>query len=216
MKKTRVKIQKAVSYAFEENAYLAHLDTSKECVVIDPGIEPDDLLKMLHEEELQPIAVLVTHGHIDHIDGISAIREIWPDCKIWASEQEAKKLINPVLNLSAMFGFQRTTPPADRILQDGEEFTVAGLTFQALEIPGHSCGHLVFVLKEAEPLNVFVGDTIFEGSIGRGDFPDGDSNLLIETIKAKLFTLPDDTVLHPGHGNKTTVAREKRSNPFLQ
>ena len=216
MKKIRVKIQKAVSYAFEENAYLIHFDTNKECVVIDPGIEPDNLLGILHEEELQPVAILVTHGHFDHIGGIAAVREIWPDCKIWTSEQEAKKLLDPILNLSATFGFPRTTPPADRILQDGEEFTVAGLSFQAMQIPGHSCGHLVFVLKDMEPLNVFVGDTIFGGSIGRGDFPDGDSNLLIETIKTRLFTLPGETILYPGHGGKTTVAREKRSNPFLQ
>ncbi len=216
MKKTPVKIRVAVSYSFEENAYILHLDGNSECVIVDPGIDPDQLLGALHEKQLKPVAILITHGHYDHIGGIPILREIWPECEIWTSELEARKLTDPMYNLSASFGIPRTVPSADRILKDGEEFTAAGMDFQAVEIPGHSCGHLVFILKETSPLDVFVGDTIFEGSIGRGDFPDGDSNLLIETIKAKLFAMPDNTVLYPGHGSKTTIGREKRNNPFLQ
>ena len=216
MKKTHVKIQTAVSYAFEENSYIISLEHGNECVVVDPGIEPEQLLEILHKQNLTPVVILITHGHYDHIGGISAVREAWPQCQVWTSALEAKKLVDPNQNLSAVFGFPQVAPAADRILEAGEEFTVADLDFQAIQIPGHSIGHLVFAIQGAEHLHVFVGDTIFAGSIGRGDFPDGDSDLLIKSIKSKLLTLPDDTILYPGHGEKTTVGREKRSNPFLQ
>ena len=211
-----LKIQTAVSYAFEENSYIISLENGKECVIVDPGIEPEQLLEMLCTQKLTPAAILVTHGHYDHIGGISNVRKKWPECKIWASTLEAKKLADPNLNLSAMFGLPQFAPPADKILEDGEKFTVAGLDFQAILVPGHAGGHLVFALDEADHSNVFVGDTIFAGSVGRGDFPDGDSRLLIHSIQSKLLTFPDNTVLFPGHGSKTTVGREKRSNPFFQ
>jgi len=216
LKKTQVKIQTAVSFAFEENSYIISLENGSECVVIDPGIEPEQLLEILREQSLTPVVMLITHGHYDHIGGISAVRELGPQCQIWTSAFEAKKLVDPSLNLSAVFGFSQVAPAADRILEAGEEFTAADLDFQAIHVPGHSRGHLVFAIQGPEHLHVFVGDTIFAGSIGRGDFPDGDSDLLIESIKSKLLTLPDDTILYPGHGEKTTVGREKRYNPFLQ
>jgi len=216
LKKASVKIQTAVSYSFEENSYILSLENGNECVIVDPGIAPDELLETLREQNLTPVVMLITHGHYDHIGGIPAVRKVWPTCPIWTSEQEAKKLIDPNLNLSAAFELPRTTPAADKILEAGEEFTIAGLNIQTIHVPGHSSGHLVYVLQETAPLNVFVGDTIFAGSVGRGDFSDGDSELLIDSIKSKLFTLPDDTVLFPGHGDKTTVGHEKRSNPFLR
>lgn len=217
----------AISYSFEENSYIIYSEQSDvdpdnqdkshtPCVVVDPGIDPDMLLGTLHEQKLTPIAILITHGHFDHIAGIPEIRSIWPECQIYTSHDEAKKLIDPRLNLSNSFGFPRTVPAADHIIEDGEEFSIADISFQALLIPGHSQGHLVFVLKEERPVRIFVGDTIFRDSIGRCDFPDGNSIDLIETIKKKLFSYPDDTVLYPGHGIATTVGREKKFNPFLQ
>jgi len=191
------------------------LENGSECVVVDPGIEPEELLETLRKQNLTPVVMLITHGHYDHIGGISAVREAWPECPIWTSALEAKKLTDPNQNLSAVFGFPQVAPAADRILEAGEKFTVANLDFQAIHIPGHSSGHLVFAIQGPEHLHVFVGDTIFAGSIGRGDFPDGDFDLLIDSIKSKLLTLPNDTILYPGHGEKTTVGREKRSNPYV-
>ena len=216
MEKIHVKIQTAVSYAFEENSYIISLEKGNECVVVDPGIAPEQLLEILREQNLTPVVMLITHGHYDHIGGIPAVREVWPECQIWTSAPEAKKLVDPNLNLSALFAFPQTVSAADRILEDGEKFTVVGLDFQAIQIPGHSSGHLVYTLQEPEHLNIFVGDTIFAGGIGRGDFPDGDSDLLIDSIKSRLLTLPGNTILYPGHGDKTTVEREKRFNPFLR
>ncbi len=216
MPKSKTHVYSALSYSFGENAYIAYIDKSKDCIVVDPGIDTDQLLGRLFEKDLTPTAILVTHGHYDHIGGIPALREKWPGCPIMTSAREAEKLVNPRLNLSADFGVPHIVSPADRLLEPGEEFEVAGIAIKVLQIPGHSCGHLAFLLRDTEPLEVFVGDTIFLGSIGRGDFPDGDSNQLIEELRSQILTLPDDTILYPGHGPKTTVGREKRSNPFLR
>jgi glyoxylase-like metal-dependent hydrolase (beta-lactamase superfamily II) len=107
------------------------------------------------------------------------------------------------------------SPPADELLRDGDTVTAAGLDFEVLAIPGHSAGHVVYLWRGGDPMLAFVGDVIFAGSIGRSDFPDGDFDLLTSGIRSKLFTLPDATVLLPGHGPSTTVGREKRTNPFV-
>lgn len=216
MKKTKVHVLSALSLAFEENAYIAYLDGSKECVLVDPGINTDILMDRLEEHQLTPVAILVTHGHYDHIGGISEVRKRWENCEIIASEIEAKKLVDPQLNLSSMFNFPAISPKADRLVQDGEEFELAGIRFRAKLVPGHSAGHLVYLILDATPMEVFVGDTILCGVIGRGDFPDGDSALLVDSIKKTILTLPDDTILHSGHGDSSTVLVEKQYNPFLQ
>ena len=128
---------------------------------------------------------------------------------------DAEKLTNPELNLSAPFGFPLTSPAADRTLRDGERFDAAGLQLEVLEVPGHSVGHIVLVCKQVQPWRVFGGDVLFAGSIGRTDFPDGSADDLREAIHNKLFILPDDTIVYPGHGLETTIGREKRSNPFV-
>jgi glyoxylase-like metal-dependent hydrolase (beta-lactamase superfamily II) len=128
---------------------------------------------------------------------------------------DAEKLVNPELNLSAAFGLAITSPPADRTLREGERFTAAGIELEVLEAPGHSVGHIVLVCKQVEPWRVFGGDVLFAGSIGRTDFPDGSLETLRTAIHEKLFTLPDDTIVYPGHGPATTIGREKRTNPFV-
>ena len=120
-----------------------------------------------------------------------------------------------MLNLSAAFGLSIVSPPADQTVADGERISVAGLELRVLGIPGHSVGHVVYLYETVSPPIAFVGDVIFAGSIGRTDFPDGDFNELISGIRQKLFTLPDDTVLLPGHGPATSVGQEKRDNPFV-
>ena len=139
----------------------------------------------------------------------------WPDCKIVIGTIEAAKLTDADLNLSRSFGMHMVSPPADVTLDDGETYTAAGLTLRALLIPGHSSGHMVYVIEDRDPPVVMVGDVIFAGSIGRTDFPDGDFAQLRSGIHEKLFTMPDDTRLFPGHGPATTVEREKRTNPFV-
>jgi glyoxylase-like metal-dependent hydrolase (beta-lactamase superfamily II) len=123
-------------------------------------------------------------------------------------------LSNPFANLSAPFGFSILSPPADRLVREGDVVDYAGIPLEVLDIPGHSPGHVVFVHR-GNPINVFGGDVLFQGSIGRTDFPGGNATQLIDGIRAKLFALPDDTVVYPGHGEPTTIGVEKRTNPFV-
>ena len=123
-------------------------------------------------------------------------------------------LTDAQLNLSAPMGFPVVAPPADRTVAHGETFEAAGLTVKVLEIPGHSPGSVVFLLENASPPIAIVGDVVFAGSVGRADFPGGDGRLLVSGIRSKLFTLPPETIILPGHGPKTTVGREKQFNPY--
>jgi hydroxyacylglutathione hydrolase len=128
---------------------------------------------------------------------------------------DAGKLIDPVTNLSVGFGTPVTSPPADRTLREAEVLDLAGLQWTVRETPGHSCGHVVFVAKDVQPIVVLGGDVLFAGSIGRSDLPDSDPAALVASIREKLFSLPDDTIVLPGHGPATTIGRERRTNPFV-
>jgi hydroxyacylglutathione hydrolase len=212
----RIQISAVLSVPFEENAYVINLQDRSDCLLVDPGFEPERIVEYLESRGLGPAAILVTHGHVDHIAGNEAIKSRWPECKIVTGVDEAAKLTDARLNLSAMFGLNILSPPADVTLRDGESYTAAGIEFRACKIAGHSSGHVVYIIEDCDPMTVLVGDVIFAGSIGRTDFPDGDFDALAAGIRANLYTLPDDTVLLPGHGPSTTVGSEKRSNPFVR
>ena len=139
----------------------------------------------------------------------------WPDCPLVIGHGDAAKLTDPTLNLSAQYGLAITSPPADVTLAEGETYSAAGFDFEILELPGHSPGHIAYLWKAESPYVVFAGDVLFAGSIGRTDFPDGDFQQLVDGIHAKLFTLPDDTIVLCGHGPPTTIGQEKRANPFV-
>jgi len=208
-------ITRVISVPFEENAYVAQFDSRKDCVVVDPGLEPQKILQFLDQNGLHPAAILNTHGHSDHIGGNAALKARWPDCPLVIGSGDAQKLVDPQLNLSALFGESIVSPPADVTVDDGETYSAAGFDLKVLAIPGHSAGHVVYLWGAHDPAIVLVGDVIFAGSIGRTDFPDGDFALLKGGIQEKLFTLPPETVLLPGHGPPTTVGQEKQTNPFL-
>jgi glyoxylase-like metal-dependent hydrolase (beta-lactamase superfamily II) len=213
--KHELQLATVLSHPFEQNTYIAYLRGRSDCVVVDPGLEPGKIIRHLEKNNLTPAAVLNTHGHSDHIAGNGAIKERWPDCPLVIGKREADKLTDPWKNLSAEFGVPLTSPAADVLVDDGDMYEAAGVRLKVLAIPGHTVGHVVY-LWEGEPSPiVFVGDVIFAGSIGRTDFPDGDHQALIDGIRAKLFPLPDATILLPGHGSPTTVEEEKRSNPFV-
>jgi hydroxyacylglutathione hydrolase len=210
-----MRIAVIVSAPFQENTYIAHLEGRNDCIVVDPGLEPDEILAYLDEESLVPAAILITHGHSDHIAGNGTLKERFPACPIIVSRGDAAKLTDPKLNLSYDFGLSLISPPGDVLVAEGERYEAAGIDLLVREVPGHSTGHVVFIWDADEPAIVFGGDVLFAGSIGRTDFPGCSFEVLEENIHAKLFTLPDATRVLPGHGPPTTVGEEKRENPFV-
>lgn len=213
--KPELKITVILSQPFAENTYIAHLPGRSDCLVIDPGLEPDLILEYLTTNRLVPAAILNTHGHADHIAGNEAMKRCWPDCPLVIGAGDAPKLTNPRGNLSAAFGLSLISPQADVLLHEADRYSAGGLDLDILETPGHSSGHIVFVWKEGTPWIVFGGDVLFQRGIGRFDFPDGSFEQLAASIQKKLFTLPDDTIVLPGHGDATTIGDEKKFNPYV-
>jgi glyoxylase-like metal-dependent hydrolase (beta-lactamase superfamily II) len=207
-------IHTIVSMPFEENTYVVWLPERTDAVVFDPGLEPELILDFLREQGLTVAAVVNTHGHADHIGGNAALKDAFPEAPLLIGAGDAVMLVDADANLSAAFGVPITSPAADRTVAEGDVVEAAGLRFEVFEVPGHSPGHVAFVFR-GEPCRVFGGDVLFRGGIGRFDFPGGDGRRLVEGIRAKLFTLPPDTVVYPGHGPVTTVAQERRTNPYV-
>jgi glyoxylase-like metal-dependent hydrolase (beta-lactamase superfamily II) len=202
------------SQPYAENTYVVWLPGRTDALVVDPGFEPGAIGDVLEEEGLTPAAILNTHGHVDHIAGNAAMKRLYPDAPLVIGAGDADLLNDPMKNLSAFSGEPVLSPPADRLVHEGEILQLAGLDLEVFEIPGHSPGHVVFVVRENGGVTVFGGDVLFAGSIGRTDFPGGSLPRLLAGIRAKLWNLPDATRVFPGHGPVTTVGEEKRSNPF--
>lgn len=209
-----LQIHTVVSMPFQENTYIVWLADHADAVVVDPGFEPDLILDFLQTNELQVAAILNTHGHADHIGGNAALKEAFPGAPLIIGTGEAAFLRDANLNLSAPFGSPVVSPAADRTVNEGDTIEFAGIALEVLDIPGHSPGHVVFLCR-GEPCIVFGGDVIMRESVGRTDFPGGSQDRLFTGIRTKLFTLPGDTLIYPGHGPVTTVAHEKRSNPWV-
>ncbi len=210
-----LKIDRLILGAFETNCYVVRKDESAtECLVIDTGLDGSDLVAFLEEHQLTPIAVVLTHGHADHIVGLAVLRQRYPGIKIFIHQLDAPLLTDPDANLSGLAGLAFATGPADVLLRDRDVIEEAGIQLRVLHTPGHTLGGIC-LYAEPEAI-VFGGDTLFADSVGRTDFPGGDMDQLIESIRTKLFTLPDKTAVYPGHGMRTTIGREKRANPYVQ
>ncbi|MCA9178919.1 MAG: MBL fold metallo-hydrolase [Planctomycetales bacterium] len=211
----KLKLGVVTSQMFGENAYFAWREGQTDCLVVDPGLDTDQLLEFVRSYELNVVAILNTHGHADHIAGNQCMKDQFPAAPLVIGKGDAEKLTNPSLNLSAQYGMGLVSPPADRLVSHGERLQWAGIDLEVRDAPGHSAGHVVFVVAEDPPL-VFGGDVLFRGSVGRTDFPDGDMDALALSIRQQLYTLPDDTVVLPGHGPPTDVGHEREHNPFVR
>jgi len=209
-----MQIHTIVSMPFAENTSLLWHNGRPEAVVVDPGMEPDAILEFLSERQLKVVAILNTHGHADHIAGNEAMKEAFPDAPLVIGVGDRAMLTNPILNLSRSYGFDIISPDADQTVAGGDRLSFAGIDFEVLDIPGHSPGHVVFVIRNS-PIVVIGGDVLFRGSIGRTDFPGGSFEQLAAGIRRNLYPLPDDTVIYPGHGPVTQVGYEKRNNAFV-
>ena len=209
-----IQIQTIVSMPFAENTYVLWNEEQAEAIVVDPGLEPEAILEFLDDRKLPIAAILNTHGHADHIAGNAAMKERFPEAPLIIGHRDAALLTDAEANLSRSYGFDILSPPADRLVGEGDELTFGGIKFEVLDLPGHSIGHVAFVIRE-KPIIVLGGDVLFRGSIGRTDFPGGSFEQLASGIRGKLYTLPDDAVVYSGHGPVTKIGYEKRTNPFV-
>jgi glyoxylase-like metal-dependent hydrolase (beta-lactamase superfamily II) len=210
-----LQIHTVVSQPFAENSYVVWRDGSTEAFVIDPGFEPEAIRDALDERGLTLAAIVNTHGHLDHMAGNAALKQAFPAAPIVIGASEAPMLTDALLNLSEPFGMPVVSPPADRLVKEGDTLTVAGVGLEVFDLPGHSPGHVVYLIRSERPPVVLGGDVLFRGSIGRVDFPGGSFALLKAGIERVLWPLPPDTVVYPGHGPVTTVGHERRTNPYV-
>jgi len=209
-----MKIDSLILGAYETNSYvLRESETAADCLVVDTGLDVGGLIDFLQEQELNPVAIVLTHGHADHIGGVAALRSRFGDIKVHIHKLDAEMLTEPQANLSAMTGAPFTTEPEDFSLQEQSVIDLAGIELLVLHTPGHTPGGICLYSKEDGV--AFVGDTLFADSVGRTDFPGGSTSQLTSSIKERLFTLPDETKVYPGHGPATTIGHEKAHNPFL-
>jgi hydroxyacylglutathione hydrolase len=210
-----IQIHTIVSEPFAENSYIVWREGGTEAFVIDPGFDPDSIREFLAERGLALAAIVNTHGHVDHIAGNADLKRADPDAPIIVGPGDAAMLTSALLNMSAIFGMPVTSPPADRLVKEGEKLSIAGIELEVFDLPGHSPGHVVYLIRGEKPMIVLGGDVLFRGSIGRYDFPGGSFEQLKAGIKRVLWPLPPDTVVYPGHGPVTTIGHEKATNPYL-
>ncbi|KAJ49451.1 glyoxylase-like metal-dependent hydrolase (beta-lactamase superfamily II) [Clostridium tetanomorphum] len=201
-----MKIKRIPVGVYAANCYIVMDEDTKEGIVIDPGSEALVIEEQIKKMGVNVKYIFVTHGHIDHTGAVAELKKAL-NAPVCISEQDD----NFIVNRAYMFGNPENCGKADIIIREGDIFNIGNMKLKCIETPGHTLGGMCFIIDNI----VFTGDTLFEGSIGRTDFDGGDFETIINSIKTKLITLSEDTIVLPGHGDQTTIKNEKVYNPFL-
>lgn len=207
-----MKIQHSVLGMCATNIYYVYDDETKRGLIVDPADSPDTIIAKADSLSMIPEAILITHGHFDHVLAMNKVREHY-GIKVYAGLTEKQVLHDMAMNLTSSFGMGQIFD-ADIYLKDGEEFETAGYHIKAIEVPGHTIGGMCYYFDKQGVL--FSGDTLFCESVGRSDFPGGSASALCRGIKDKLFILPEHTKVYPGHMDETTIGNEIKYNPFCR
>jgi len=206
-------LKRLVVGALETNCYLIACKKTKKTAIIDPGGEEevDSILNILQKNGFDLKYIINTHGHIDHIAGNNLLKAK-TEAVLLIHRLDADMLVDANKNFSSFVGKEICSPPADKLLEEGDEISLGTLKLIAIHTPGHTPGGISLVLNDF----VFTGDTLFAGGIGRTDLPGGSYQDLIKSIKEKLLILGDDKVIYPGHGPDSTIGEERRTNPYIK
>lgn len=205
----------------QTNCYFLYRDGAHDAIVVDPADKGANIYGALQKNGFRVTGILLTHGHFDHIWGLDALRDAanaaaeaegQEPVKVYAGENERELLKSAEMNVSAAAGRACSTY-ADVYVKEGQEITLAGMTCKVIATPGHTAGGVCYYFEEAGFL--VAGDTLFAESVGRTDFPTGSMSTLVRSIQEKLFVLPEETKVYPGHGESTTIGHEKKYNPYF-
>lgn len=212
-----MRIISAAAPPFMKNGFVVSCEDTREAVLIDPGDEVATLLRQARNDRLQVKAILLTHAHLDHVTGVAAAKQAL-GVPVWLHRDDLF-LYHGAVEQGRMFGLRVDPPPAvDHFYEAGTPFVFGRYTVDVLHTPGHCPGGVCLAIGRTGETEreLFVGDTLFAGSIGRTDLPGGDVATLMRSIRDVLFAFPDETIVHPGHGPGTTIGEEKRTNPFVR
>lgn len=216
-----IKIGRMVMGVCQTNCYFLYRDGAHDAIVVDPADKGANIYGALQKNGFRVTGILLTHGHFDHIWGLDALRDAanaaaeaegQEPVKVYAGENERELLKSAEMNVSAAAGRACSTY-ADVYVKDGQEITLAEMTCKVIATPGHTAGGICYYFEEAGFL--VAGDTLFAESVGRTDFPTGSMSTLVRSIQEKLFVLPEETKVYPGHGESTTIGHEKKYNPYF-
>lgn len=193
------------------NCYIIADEETKEAAIIDPSAEGEEILKVIKDNNLKVKYIINTHGHMDHIGANAKIKEI-TGAKILIHEDDRNLLTSPIKNLAIFWGRMTKSPPADKLLKDGEIISLGNLKIKVIHTPGHTRGSICLLVEN----RLFSGDTLLKNTMGRTDLPGASSRMLVQSIKERLLPLGDEIKIYPGHEEETTIGQERRNNPFIR